>query len=66
MKTGRGVGQGFCLSLILFNLYSEYLNKEALEVFEHFKTGVQVIRTLKYADGLVLLEGINRPTRHNS
>jgi hypothetical protein len=47
VKIGRGVRQGCCLSPILFNLYSEYLTKEAL--------GGQVICTLKYADDLVLL-----------
>jgi hypothetical protein len=43
------------LSPILFNLYSEYLTKEALEGFGDFKTGGHVIRTVKYADDLVLL-----------
>jgi hypothetical protein len=44
------------LSPILFNLYSEYLTKEeALEGFEDFKIGGQVIRTVKYANDLVLL-----------
>jgi hypothetical protein len=49
--------QGCCLSPILFNLrvYSEYLTKEALEGFGDFKIGGQVIRTVKYADYLVLL-----------
>jgi hypothetical protein len=42
------------LILILFNLYSEYLTKEALEGFGDFKIG-QVIRTVKYGDYLVLL-----------
>jgi hypothetical protein len=41
--------------LILFNLYSEYLTKEALEGFGDFKIAGQVIRTVKYADDLVLL-----------
>jgi hypothetical protein len=43
-----------CLSPILFNLYSEYLTKGALEGFGDFKIG-HVIRTVKYADDLVLL-----------
>jgi hypothetical protein len=42
------------LSLILFNFYIEYLTGEALEGFGDFKIG-QVIRTVKYADDLVLL-----------
>jgi hypothetical protein len=55
VKTGRGVRQVCCLSPILFNFYSEYLTKEAVEGFGGFKIGEQVIRTVKYADDLVLL-----------
>ena len=55
VKIGRGVRQGCCLSPILFNLYSECLTKEALEGFEDFKIGGQIINTLKYADDVVLL-----------
>ena len=55
VKTGRGVGQGCCLSLILFNLYSECLTKEALEGFGDFKIGGQIFHTVKYADNFVLL-----------
>jgi hypothetical protein len=55
VKIGRGDRQGCCLSPILFNLYSEYLTKEALEGFRDFKIGGQVIRTVKYADDLELL-----------
>ena len=55
MKIGRGVRQGRCLSPILFNLYSEYLTKEALEGLGDLKIGGQIIHTVKYADELVLL-----------
>jgi len=41
---------------ILFNLYGEYLTKEALGSFGDFKRGGQVFRTKKYADELVLLD----------
>ena len=66
MKTGRGVGQGCCLSLNLFNSYNEYLTKKALEGFEDLKIGGKVICIVKYADELVLLViGKNGTTGHN-
>jgi hypothetical protein len=43
-----------CVLLILFNLCSEFRTKEVLEGYGGFKTG-QLIRTMKYADDLVLL-----------
>ena len=55
LKIGRGVTQGCCSSPILFNLYSEYLTKEALDGLGDLKTGGQIIHTVKYADDLVLL-----------
>jgi hypothetical protein len=55
LKTGREVSQGCCLLPILFNFYSEYLTKEALEGFGDFKIGGQVICNLKYTDDLVLM-----------
>jgi hypothetical protein len=55
VKSGRGVIQECCLSPILFNLYSEYLTKEALEGLGSLKIGGQIIHTVKYADEPVLL-----------
>jgi hypothetical protein len=55
VKTGRGVRQGCCLLPIPFNLYSDYLTKEALEGFGDFKITRQVICTVKYADDFGLL-----------
>jgi len=55
VKIVKGVRQGCCLSPILFNLYSEYLTKEASEGLGDFKIGGQIIHTVKYADDLVLL-----------
>jgi len=43
------------LLLILFNLYSIYLTKEAPEGDGDFKIGGQLIYTMKYADDLELL-----------
>ena len=54
-KIGRGVRQGCCLSLILFNLYSECLTKEPLNGLGDFNIGGQIIQTVKYADDLVLM-----------
>ena len=51
---GSGVRQGCCFLRILFNLYSKYLTKEALEECGNFKIG-QVICTVKYADDLMML-----------
>jgi len=55
VQTGRGVRQRRCLSSILFNLYSEWFIKEAVEGFGDLKIGGQIIHTVKYTDGLVLL-----------
>jgi hypothetical protein len=55
VKIGRGVRQGFRLSQLLFNLHSEYVTQEALEGLGVFKVGGQIISTVRYADGLVLM-----------
>jgi hypothetical protein len=51
---GRGVRQGCSLLLILFNLCSKYFTSESFERFGNFKIE-QVIRTVKYANGVFLL-----------
>jgi hypothetical protein len=43
------------LSPILFNLYSKYLTKEPLEELGDFKLRGQEIRSVNYADDLVLV-----------
>jgi hypothetical protein len=55
VKIGRGVRKECCLSPILFNVYSEFFAKEALEGRGDFKIGGKSIHTVKYADDLVLL-----------
>ena len=55
VQIGRGVRQGCCLSPVLLNLYSECLTKEALDGVGDFNIGGQIIQTVKYAGGLVLM-----------
>jgi len=55
VKTGRGIGQEWCFSPILFNFYSKYLTKETYEGFGDFERGGPVIRIVKYSGDLVLL-----------
>jgi hypothetical protein len=54
VKTGRGVKQGCCLSLILFNLHGEDLTKAARQGSGDFKTGRQVMRTPEMCSDVVL------------
>jgi len=54
VETGKAVRHGCCLSPVLFNLHIEYLTKETLEGFENFKLGGKVMRSVKYAEDLVL------------
>src|SRR3989442_869266 len=51
----RGVRQGYVISPILFNLYSEYMIKEAMENVEGIKCNGIIITDLRYADDAVLV-----------
>ena len=55
VQIGTGVRQGCCLSPILFNWYSEWLTKEALDGLGDFNIGGQIIQTVKYANDLALM-----------
>ena len=55
VKIGRGVRQGCCMSPILFNLYGEYLMKEALAEVGDFKTGERIIIKVKFADDTAII-----------
>jgi hypothetical protein len=61
VKSGRGVRPGCSFSMILFNSYSKYLTKEALQGFGDIKIG-HIICTMKNADYVVLLGMIERLT----
>ena len=54
---GKGVGQGCVLSQYFFNLYSEYIMRQAnLEELDiGVRMGGRQINNLRYADGTTLL-----------
>jgi hypothetical protein len=60
VKIGKGIRQGCWFSLVLFNLYSQNLTKEALEGCGGFRIGRQVIYTVKYAVDFVLRSVVDR------
>ena len=54
-KIGRGVQQGCCMSPYLFNLYGEYLMKEALAQVGDFKIGERIINKVRFADDTAII-----------
>ena len=64
VKIGRGVRQGCCMSPILFNIYGEYLMKEALTEVKDFKIGGRIINKVRFADDTVIIaKNSRRATR---
>jgi exonuclease III len=54
-KVERGVRQGCIISPLLFNLYSEFMIREAMEHMEGIKIGGKNITDIRYADDAVLV-----------
>ena len=55
VQIGRGVRQGYCMSPILFNLYGEYLIKEALAEVGDFKIGGRIIKKVRFVDETAII-----------
>ena len=58
-QTGKGVGEGYILSPCLFNLYEEYIMRNAglEEAQARIKTASRHINNLRYADDTTLMAG---------
>ena len=59
-QIGKGVRQGYILSPCLFNLYAEYIKRNAM--LEEAQAGVKIsgrnINNLRYADDIILIAEI--------
>ena len=54
-QLGKGVHQGFILSLCLFNLYAEYIMRNAGQTQAGIKIAGRNINNLRYADDTTLM-----------
>ena len=54
-ERGEGVRQGCTISQLLFNLYSEFMIKEAMENMEGIKFNEINIIDIHYADDVILV-----------
>ena len=61
-QIGKGVHQGYILSLCLFNLYAEYIMRNA--GLEETQAGIKIagrnINNLRYADDTTLWQKVKR------
>ena len=61
-QKGKGIRQGFILSPCLFNLYAEYIVRNA--GLEEAQAGIKIagrnINNLRYADDMTLLQKVKR------
>ena len=64
VKVERGVRQGCIISPLLFNLYSEFMMKEAMEGVEGISFGGVNITDLRYADDAVLVADKRKKLQH--
>jgi exonuclease III len=60
IEVERGVRQGCVISPLLFNLYSEFMIREAMENMEGIKCGGVNITDLRYADDAILVSDKRR------
>ena len=64
VKVERGIRQGCVISPLLFNLYSEFMMKEAMVNVDGIGIGGFNITDLRYADDAVLMADKKKKTQN--